>query len=415
MSDVPSLGNPPTNLVRVRDINWADPNISRAAIIPIHYDGTYRWIGLGITTFSTSLSTIGGSYEDSDHDLLATAIREYNEEIGPNTPELTAEAVFNCYALKTNYSIEILFPFKKRIIKFTPTDELINVIWITPTQLQAINTNHEYIFPETGKTRAYVLSGGLRQIIPSLIEAVNNGRAFTRIRDDNPFPRVKRVARAVIPRISRSIEEFELDAELPNNFKAHMTFVVGLNLIGIMREDRTVYILPISALSRIVPVLNTLGFKVIVTSIAEYKFLTSNGVNSRIVASFQHIVDQFITSGINEIRPIRIAFNEKVAEARTLPEEQRALTELALLMDYEAQSYELVQEYGIFANPRRKCYLFTLKSAIDIIARTPLSFDALYRSLKSTCQDISVMNVIITALKTGIFIQDPGTTIMSMK
>jgi hypothetical protein len=182
-----------------------------------------------------------------------------------------------------------------------------------------------------------------------------------------------------------------------------------------MREDRTVYILPSITLSRVITALNTLGFKVIVTSQVDYKFLVSNGIETRIASSFYHIINQFTRSGLQDAELIRNEFDRKLAQIHTLTEEPRILAELALLMDSEAESYELVQKHGIYYNAKRACYLDNLKLAIDIIAQTPMTFDGLYRALKSSCRDLTVMSVIITAIKTEVFIQDPRTTIISMK
>ena len=108
-------------LYRVRDINWADPTIIRAGIIPINYNGNYRWMEFGVSQYAATITAIGGAHEEQDHDLLATAIREYNEEVGSNMRHIVAESVINCYAIKTAYTIQILLPMNSRTSEIIPT------------------------------------------------------------------------------------------------------------------------------------------------------------------------------------------------------------------------------------------------------------------------------------------------------
>ena len=51
---------------RVRDIDWSNKNIFRAGIIPIYKDKYATWIGLGVSNFSTNITSIGGSYENKN-------------------------------------------------------------------------------------------------------------------------------------------------------------------------------------------------------------------------------------------------------------------------------------------------------------------------------------------------------------
>jgi len=66
----------------VKQIRWDNPNIERGGVIPIYIYGGHKWIGFGISNHSAIISPLGGSFEDKDYDLLSTAVREYNEEVG---------------------------------------------------------------------------------------------------------------------------------------------------------------------------------------------------------------------------------------------------------------------------------------------------------------------------------------------
>lgn len=81
----------------VEETNWADPTIERAGICLFYrFDSksaSTTFIGFGINNYSGIISPLGGSFEENDHDLLSTAIREYNKEVGQNFPNLTEESV----------------------------------------------------------------------------------------------------------------------------------------------------------------------------------------------------------------------------------------------------------------------------------------------------------------------------------
>lgn len=145
----------PNKLIHVNQVNWASTTISRAGIIPIYDDGVHKWIGLGISKFSGNITTIGGQFEAGDYDLLITAIREYNEEVGFNMPNLTEDDVQNCYAIQSSYSIAIFYPVTEiSAIEFVPTDELFDLIWVTPQQLQIMATKQEFILHRHPKRNA---------------------------------------------------------------------------------------------------------------------------------------------------------------------------------------------------------------------------------------------------------------------
>ena len=92
--------NEPVTFISVKSIDWSDENIHRAGIIPIVIEGDEKWIGVCISSYNTSIGTFGGKHEDCDYDLLDTAVREFNEEVGDNFPHITCEDLMDCYAIK---------------------------------------------------------------------------------------------------------------------------------------------------------------------------------------------------------------------------------------------------------------------------------------------------------------------------
>ncbi len=128
--------------------DWSLKTIDRAGVIPVYDDGIYKWIGLGVTRLSGSLVLIGGAFENKDHDLLDTAVREFNEEVNPIKNlnfkrNLSTLDVLKCHGAWVDGSdfssfhrgLYIFFPIYRKPLHFQPTPELYDILWVTPTQL----------------------------------------------------------------------------------------------------------------------------------------------------------------------------------------------------------------------------------------------------------------------------------------
>lgn len=166
-------------LMPVANVNWADPKLFRAGILPV-CDG---YIGLSVSSYSSILSTIGGSFEASlDYDLFSTAIREYNEEVGYNLPNVTELDLHKCYAIVSEYSILIFLQIDKIPDKFEPTDEINKIVWVTPQQLITFANNQSlYIKSKTvtvksqGKvSRALTFSSDLKHYAEDIAYIVHH-------------------------------------------------------------------------------------------------------------------------------------------------------------------------------------------------------------------------------------------------
>lgn len=122
-------------------INWADESIDRCAIIPVVECADQTFICLGISRQTGNIISIGGSYDEKDLDLLSTAVREYNEEIGDSLVKISEKDLEACYAIKSDHGINIILPMKIPLCKLTETDELYNILWVTHGQFQIILDN----------------------------------------------------------------------------------------------------------------------------------------------------------------------------------------------------------------------------------------------------------------------------------
>lgn len=403
----------PSRLQKVRDINWANPDITRAGIIPIHYDGVYRWIGLGVSQYATTITAIGGSYEERDHDLLDTAIREYNEEVGPNMRKLVPESVVNCYAIKTEYTIQILLPVALRPIQFTPTEELNTILWVTPGQLQAMSDKQTYELRGAGQTpRAYSFAGQMQPLIIPLVEAVDSGIPFQLVSDNTPLIRPKQNVQRKEPRIITEIATLEQHVRIPGDFKGHIAVVLTPIAVGIMRADRTIYTLPLKDLPQIISILNQLGSRVTISTDTDRNALLQYGLNFRLSKSIEDSMNQLIAKRVQQATQLKSEFFTRLESLRNGLDRLR--NELDLIWDYEVKAYELSRTGGTYFNERRACFLRTLNTINILLSRRPLSFMNLRRSIGDPCGDFNGVQIINTLINTSVLIQDKQTTVISI-
>lgn len=403
----------PLGLFKVRDVNWADPDIVRAGVIPIAFDGTNMWIGLGVSMFASTINTIGGAHEVQDHDLLDTAVREYNEEVGPNMQHIVPESVINCYAIKTSYTIQILLPIRAPPTNFKPTEELYTMIWITPGQLQIMNDNQSYGLGGTQKSeRAYAFSGQIREVVPPLVTAMRSGIPYQLVEDNSPLSRLKREVKQGEPRIVTDIETFESDAQAVGNFRGHVDFVLTRNYASLMRLDRTIYIIPIKDLPRMTTILNKFGFKVMIGTNTDFGLYQRTGTKS--LKSLEDSFNQSIRQNIPQGEVLLKEFMEKLRVIRMKDEHTRITEELNLLEEYENKSYELIQAQGVFFSERRACFLATLSRINSILLRRPLPYNQLKASLQDSCKNLTVVQIMGILINTGILLEDRKTTMLTI-
>lgn len=165
--------------------------------------------------------------------------------------------------------IEILLPISCKPDKFIKTEELYDMIWVTPEQLLSMAENKNYILPGlTSKSKAYSFSGGLFNAIPDIVAAVTSGIPFKEICCENVkhFIRPKRQNIRHIPKIITSLDEFINETLVPRNFVGQISIVLKSDVIGIMRPDRMTYLLSIIHLPNIVDIIDKLQTRIYVST-----------------------------------------------------------------------------------------------------------------------------------------------------
>jgi 8-oxo-dGTP pyrophosphatase MutT (NUDIX family) len=387
LSSFSSLMSRSRNLIHVNQINWASKEISRSGIIPIYDDGLHKWIGLGVSKFSGNITTIGGRWEPTDHDLLTTAIREYNEEVGSNMENLVEESVYDCYAIQSTYSIAIFYPIKAIPDKdFVPTDELFDLIWVTSEQLRIMATKQEFVLKQySGKktkksssetpkrkvikstTRAFLFSNDLKLLANSIVWTIETGIPFIRPKFDYHFYRPKRVLSVTKPQICFDITTFIRDCQNHPNW-GNVSLVMMGSQIGLMRYDQNVYILPLVHLDLITMHLNRLNIKIYVglrNDLIKLK-LQECGLNQRIISSIEY--------GLIRLQNTYEVLKEFIGLLQTIRNNEiddtsKILTELSLILSYESRVYRLVEEQGGFFNEKRAYFLKGLSKINRILAQ----------------------------------------------
>ena len=139
---------------RVRDINWNNPNIIRAGIIPFVDVSGVRLFAFGVENGVAAIGDFGGHREKKDIDALDAALREYQEEALNVFGEINREMVQDYYAIEGNDTIEILLPVSGPFYQYTeifhqlvwgyPDHEVQSIIWLSRRQLlTAIDSQEE--------------------------------------------------------------------------------------------------------------------------------------------------------------------------------------------------------------------------------------------------------------------------------
>lgn len=250
--------------IPVRDIDWSDPLINRSGIIPYTITNGSVLIGLAVTAHNAALSFIGGNFDSKqDHDLISTAIREYNEEIGDNLEALDVDSIERLYAIKSSDTIQILFPMKGQPVQdFRPTDEVEFILWISPQQLLALVNTHDVFIPNMGEMRAFLVNktvGEIARILTRVdllnLEYNNSDNLFN---VSNLFRPVKIVNRPP-PTIKVTMDELRVDSAIKRFFVGYQAVVLTDTHIGIMRVDRTCYVLPRSKMGEIMEILKSIN------------------------------------------------------------------------------------------------------------------------------------------------------------
>lgn len=419
----------------VREINWATLAINRSSVVPIVKDKTHQWIGLGINADSANLTTIGGGYEKWDHDLLSTAVREWNEEMVPNVTPLSEVDLYKRYAIQSRSFINVLLPSSK-FMKFQPTTELYSMIWVTPGQLKAMHQHQTTILSATDRkisetigtkiigSRAYLFTRELATVAESLAEVVATKDVFTPTSNRTPFERPRREIIQRVPTVIVSVDQFL--SEISPSWHSPAMILTSKDVV-VYRTNRTMYKLPRSELPRIVEAINRNRIRVLIALSNDLRMepLKSSDLKNQNVIIVE---DKLRRNGLSSD-----LFIDEIKTARSLEEDERIVTEAELIFQYEYQAYTVLTKSKENFNLPRACFLQILNLINHKLSmsKVPISYMMLIRALAGLkipkCPAImtsvkpttnsSVLNlhqIILFLIKTGVLLQDPATTVITL-
>lgn len=313
----------------VGQINWDDPKIERAGIFPIFKDKDRSWIGFGISNYSAVISPLGGSFEKEDHDLLSTAVREYNEEVEQNYQNITEEDVLSCNAMINDCTIQIFLPVSPPKKEFRKTIEHYDMLWVTPQQLQIISRNQEYRFPKLN-IKIFQVGGRCRNMLTIISSQLESGSAFE-TNGNLTTERPKKTYKIKKTKIVSSFDTFKEDATIPSNFLGHICVVVTSHTIGILTKNKIYYLIPNTEESfRMIGKLPSRAYISFEKDLHIWEFLKT-------IPNVQLITTAFRVKGHH----LKVVFERDVLEAR---KNSDILLELDLLMEYEKNLYEIVEK-----------------------------------------------------------------------
>lgn len=406
----------------VRNIDWTDSFIKRAGVIPIFDNGRHKFIGLAVSNFSGNISPIGGAYENVDHDLLSTAVREYNEEVGENMQNITHDSVYNCIAIKSAYTIQIFLPVKEYNTKFIPTEEVNNLIWVTPDQLRIMGNNQDYSITmrKNNRVKPFFFSLPFINIINAVADAVASGVPFKRVNLTDPFfrPPRNKIMDSVFD--IRDEEQFISDAK--SNPVWHVTaMAIGKKYAGLMRGDKIIYIFSIDKLVELIPYINSVKHKIFfATDNDKNNAIRNLGIDTNIISNMEHgyrwIIGRTSETNHKELTSMSNNFFLDLDKIRKSKEPDRVIEECKLILNYESKLYKFINLTNAMFNEPRACFL----DAINIINRYLTLFKIPHRYLDTKtylsselkCQHLSAVFILNELIKKKIYFQDENSTVL---
>lgn len=416
MSYVREEGAKPSGLMRVRDVDWANPDINRAGIVPIRREGSHILLGFGIALLASNITPIGGGFENIDYDLLSTAVREFNEEVGHNFHPLVDDAVYNLYAVVSTHNIQILLPVHNWPSSFTATQELEDFIWITPHQLEIMNQRQHYVVPtHIGETRPFLFASSLREIAPMLVDAMKTDIAFNRVVTDEPFERVRKIKTVTIAGVHEGLLEFV--HSLNSTKWYHAMIVYDQHNVYISNNYGVRFIIPIH---QIIDVIREIGSRKI-----RLFFLTTQTLQGarRLVPNkyWKYNLIRSIDQALNDMRrtvddriinEVLLDYARRIAGVQKSPD--RLFLELDIINEFEIKLYEFAAESKSYYNHSRVCYLRMLSAANMLLLHinTGIDFQHLKMEFSDICHDLSSYMALNTMIALNLLYQDPLTALV---
>lgn len=343
--------------VLVSRFDLTNNDILRCGLIPIYKQGDVILIALVVSKYSTSISSIGGTNEYSDYDLLQTVTRETAEEVGDYFGEIDDEDLYGCHAIVTKSTFTVLYPVDKINTHFRETAEIKDVIWLTPEQILILKNNPDikFINEAGGYVKISKLSENLSLIVDTLVAFVKSGIPFIQEYPDENFKRPQKITPKYEPLISSRFQDLvafinEEKSFIPNLFIVYdnKSLVAGNN-----RGD--IFILSRSDLIEIDKIHTGTNFYIRVSLPSDNIFKHKNDSISLLIRRLRY--------------PDPLQFDKTVEKLRRdtnfLGVRSGLLEELELQIEEEKNLYVYNRERGLYFN-RDKWLFFKILTAVNI-------------------------------------------------
>lgn len=317
---------------RVRDINWTNPDLNRAGVLPVYNLNGNVLVGVGVNTYTTNVSPLGGSFEKDDIDLLSTAVREYNEEVGDNYPHLKVGDLINRYAIQDEFTAQIFVEVEPTRF-FKKTEEIYDLLWVTPLQLRIMTRLNKFAFEGVN---LFKFNHRFVTLFETIASAIEGGCAFATVDSDEPMEQYKKRYEEPVLRLFTGLEAVEAHRL---EFIGHSPIVFTPQWIYIMSKMKTAVRLPATdeTLHRLadLPVKYYSAFPQDVNIVKNAKKILGRRVNY-IIRSENKTYNKF--------------FKDTVEAARKAGD---IMGEINAIQAYEERNYNQDKEDGVnFVHPR---------------------------------------------------------------
>ena len=346
----------------VSSIDWSDEMINRAGVIPYYINKNRVFLGLGINQNNTTITTIGGTYESRDFDLLDTAIREYNEEVGENMPNICFEDVVDCMAVKSKRSIHIFLQVNNIPENFKQTNEFVTLLWVTPHQLKIMNDNPKASLNHKN-TRAFPFAVALKECVDQIINHFNNIFETNCIRSNKFFERKKKIIEISKNISIGDLNKLKSDISLESKIY-HFGLVITETKFGVIVNDSRIYLIDNSNLEDSINTINKVNVFKCLARNSDVLFLKNRfGFKIEKLHSLERCMIKN-TDGNDDAKilcmGLRTEFLSKLELIRNSKDDQdiKIIEELNIINEYERKSYNLHSDLGLkyMANTRLKFF-----------------------------------------------------------
>lgn len=358
----------------LREVDLTNNNITRCGLIPICKQDDVLLLGLVVSTYSSSIGSIGGSNEYNDHDLLNTIIRETKEEVGNYLGKIEGYHLYNCDAIITNTTLTVIYPVAEINREFTNTSEVKGIIWITTEQLRTFREKQNITVKDVEGKRQSVsrLSTDFYKIADAVADYLDKTKDFSvrpiSKRSDAPEGSMleKMTLNRPIKHTPRHVRQSYVNwSDLLNYINLDKSFIPTLfiaydeNNVVCIASNKDTFILPRSDLNKIRDIYSGGRFRILV-SLPDDNFVKGDDLSMHAYLNKSGYDNPDVFS--DYIKSLRA--EELTTEIKSTTVREALINEAFYLYHMEKNLYKHVRKTGLFFN-RQKWEFLNILSEIN--------------------------------------------------